>query len=307
MIRDMSRIQMRETPIVLAAALALCCGCGDNGSSAAAANASLGCQSGDLSPGMSHIELDFGGVTRSYEIYAPPGYDGASPMLLVLNFHGYTSNGERQALNSRMNTTADERRFIVAYPNGIENSWNGGTCCGVAARDGIDDVAFTRAIIDDIGGRACIDTKRVFATGMSNGGFLSHRLACEAADVIAAVAPVAGVLGIDAADCKPSRPITVMHMHGIDDALAPYEDAPVAIATWVEKNGCTGEPSTEVIGSATCETTSDCTDGVSVTLCSIKNHGHCWPGQETCFFGEVSNDFPGNDVMLDLFESVTLP
>ena len=268
---------------------------------------SPGCETGDLAAGSERIDIDFDGMSRSYEIYTPPSYDGSEPVMLVLNFHGLASSGPLHESRTKMNVTADERGFIVAYPNGYQASWNGGECCGKAADEGIDDVGFARAIIEDIGERACVNAKRVYATGMSNGGFMSHRLACEAADVFAAAAPVAGLLGLEPGDCNPSRPIPLLHMHGLEDTLVAYEGVDASIDAWVDKNACTGAPSSEIIGSATCETMSDCSAGASVTLCSIENHGHCWPLQETCSWGPVAPDFPGNDVMLDFFESIELP
>ena len=295
---------LRYTLLCLAALI----GCSDGGSiDTTDRDASPGCQTGNLAAGSDRIEIDFDGMGRSYEIHAPPSYDGEDPVMLVLNFHGLASTGPLHQERSKMNATADARGFIVVYPNGYQTSWNGGACCGKAADEGIDDVGFARAMIEDIGERACIDPKRIYATGMSNGGFMSHRLACEAADVIAAAAPVAGLLGLEPGECNPSRPIPLLHMHGLEDTLVPYEGVDESIETWAEKNGCTGTPSGETIGSATCETRSDCSDGASVTLCSIENHGHCWPLQETCAWGPVAPDFPGNDVMLDFFESVELP
>lgn len=210
--------------------LALCAllavaGCGDGGGAAgnAEANPSLGCEGGTLGESVDHVDLEFDGLQRSYELHVPPNYDGTTPLPLVVNFHGLTSFGTQQQGFSEMDATADERGFIVAYPNGIDNSWNAGMCCPTAADDNIDDVGFARAVVEDLGGRGCIDRARVYATGMSNGGFLSHRLACEAADMFAAAAPVAGMLLLDSAECQPSRPISIIHFHGTADTIVGYE------------------------------------------------------------------------------------
>jgi polyhydroxybutyrate depolymerase len=218
-----------------------------------------------------------------------------------------------------MDVTADARGFVVAYPDGLNESWNAGMCCGGAAENGVDDVGFVRAVIKDIAERGCIDLKRVYATGMSNGGFFSNRLACEASDVIAAIGPVAGVLAIDSSACTPNRPVPVVHFHGTADPLVGYdggcdvcgfdtESVADTVAGWVARNGCTGEP--EVVlrnGSATCETTGGCDGDASVTLCTITGGGHCWPGNLFCPFGESTEDISANEVMLDLFETVRLP
>jgi polyhydroxybutyrate depolymerase len=256
---------------------------------------------------------------RSYELHVPPGYDGTTPLPVVLNFHGFTSNGAGQQAGTNMNATADREGFIVAYPNGLDDSWNAGICCGLSARFGVDDVGFTREIIADISARGCIDESRIYATGMSNGGFLAHRLGCEAADVIAAVAPVAAVLGIDESDCAPSRPIPIMHLHGTADPLVPVDgggladSSPVAesINGWLDRNGCTGEPTLSYEnGKATCETTDACDGDASVTLCLIEDGGHCWPGQPCRMLGdlgEATTDIDANEVMWELFSSSKLP
>lgn len=278
--------------------------------------ASLGCQDGTLDMNLDHVDLEFGGLARSYELHVPAEYDGTTPMPLVVNFHGLTSFGEQQASFSNMSATADERGFIVAYPNGTENSWNAGTCCPSATTHNIDDVGFARAVVEDISSRGCIDSSRVYATGMSNGGFLTHRLACEAADIFAAAAPVAAVLLIDPEACTPSRPISIIHFHGTADSLVPYAGGgvfsfPSAAEThtgWAARNGCEGPSEVTVEqGTATCETFDQCDAGVNVTLCTLEGEGHCWPGQPVCPFGASTQDVSANDLMLDLFERMRLP
>lgn len=304
-------------------ALALVFGCtesaGERGSGGAGGvgTASPGCVDGTLDATVTEVDLEVDGVPRRYELHVPPAYDGTTPLRLVLNFHGFTSNAAGQREFSQMDGTADSRGFVVAYPEGLDASWNAGACCGISAMNEVDDVGFVRAVIEDIAERGCIDESQVYATGMSNGGFLSQRLACEASDVIAAIGSVAGVLGIDS--CTPNRPVPVIHFHGTADNVVRYDGGcPVCVtdsqsvaetvAGWVARNNCTGEP--EVVlsnGSATCETTGGCDGGASVTLCTIAEAGHCWPGELSCAFGESTEDIRANDLMLDLFETVRLP
>jgi polyhydroxybutyrate depolymerase len=294
-------------------------GSGGSGGADGTPTASSGCVDGTLDATVTEVDLMFDGVPRRYELHVPPAYDGSTPLPLVLNFHGFTSNAAQQRVFSEMDLTADSRGFVVAYPDGLDASWNAGVCCGTSAENGVDDVGFARAVIDDIAERGCIDPSRVYATGMSNGGFLSHRLACEASDVIAAIGPVAGVLGIDSSACTPSRPVPVVHFHGTADAVVQYdggcdvcvsdsESVVDTIAGWVARNGCT-EASEVVLrtGSVTCETTAGCDGDASVTLCTITGGGHCWPGNLFCPFGESTDDISANEVMLDLFETVRLP
>jgi polyhydroxybutyrate depolymerase len=225
------------------------------------------------------------GGLRWFYVHVPPGYSGSATQL-VLNFHGFTSDPFQEALLSGMNAAADTRNFIVAYPSGIAASWNAGLCCGDSAWvSHVDDVQFVRDTIDAISREYCIDSHRVFSTGMSNGGFLSHRLACELSDRIAAVAPVAGVLGV--ADCNPPRPVPVMHFHGTMDPLVPYyggspfgfPSVPVTFGAWQLREACSGAMATTfMMGDSRCEARPGCNGGSEVILCTVENGGHTWPG-----------------------------
>ena len=299
------------------ACLLVSAGCGSSSAETSGSVASLGCENGALDPSETHVELEHDGLSRSYEIHVPPAYDGTTPIPLVLNFHGLTSTGLAQQENTRMDDTADREGFVVVYPNGIGRSWNvGGGCCGPAAEEDADDVGFARAILEDIGARGCIDTSRVYATGMSNGGFFTFRMACEAADVIAAAAPVAAVYPAGS-ECTPARPIPIMQFNGTEDPLVSYQgggindapSAPETMAGWLERNGCTGEASVSYEnGDATCETVDRCDQGSSVTLCTIEGGGHCWPGQPCRLqgLGETTLDIDANEAMWGLFSTVQL-
>ncbi|GMV19666.1 MAG: hypothetical protein KJ015_03170 [Myxococcales bacterium] len=296
-------------------------GSSGSGGTPSAAKPSPGCSGGGLAPGDSTLKLTHGGVEREYQLHVPPGYDGKAPLPLVLNFHGYTSNAGQQAAFSAMNAKADSAGFLLVYPQGLQNpgtgltSWNAGLCCafGDTARD---DVGFVGAVLDDVFAKSCVDERRVYATGMSNGGYLSHRLGCELANRFAAIAPVAGVLGIPAGDCKPSRPMPVVHFHGTADSLVAYDggslgssaSVPDTFAGWASRNGCSGSPKESFKnGAAHCETYEGCPAGVEVTLCTIDGMGHCWPGQSICPFGQSSTDVSANDRMWELFQKSSLP
>jgi len=289
-----------------------------SGSSSTSASSGTGaapgaCEAGKLGPGDHTFTLSHGGLERTYHVFVPPSA-GMTAQPLVLNFHGYTSNGEQQAFFSNMNATAEAHDFVVAYPEGqpegsTEQSFNGGSvCCGEAAAQNLDDVGFARAIIADLDTKACIDTRRVYSTGMSNGGFMSHRLGCEAADVLAGVAPVAGLLGIPVEQCQPSRAIPVIHFYGTQDQLVPYMLADDVDNLWAERNGCTDQPAvTFQQGVVTCNTRKACRDGVEVTLCAVEGGGHCWPGQSFCPFGMSTTDISANEAMWAVFERFHLP
>lgn len=260
------------------------------------------------------IELEHDGVMRTYDLYIPAGTDSSAPLPLVLNFHGLGSNPGQQRLFSLMDATSDEHGFVVAYPAGVGASWNAGTCCGQASGDMVDDVGFALAVIDDVQSRTCIDPKRVYATGMSNGGFMSHRLACEAADRIAAIAPVAGVIGVPLEDCAPSRPVPVLQMHGTLDILVPYAGNnvwPGAVETveaWSVHNGCAGDPvETFKQADVTCTASESCDGGARTELCTIQGGGHCWPGDPICPLGLSTLTISASGRMAEFFAGFALP
>ena len=224
--------------------------------------------------------LMFGGVQRTYLVHAPPGFTGKTAVPVVFDFHGLSGNGAQQKSLSRWDKVGDSEGFIVVYPDGIDKAWNAGLCC--TDDKTIDDVGFVRAIISALQTDACIDPKRVYATGCSNGGGMSYKLACEAADVIAGVAPVDFdcVDGSACAMCKPSRPITEVQFRGTSDQLVAYEGngaflgAKKNFALWGNLNMCTGV-STSLASNAACETYPMCGGGTETVLCTVQNGMHC--------------------------------
>ncbi|MBN8615075.1 MAG: hypothetical protein J0L92_31045 [Deltaproteobacteria bacterium] len=231
------------------------------------------------------------GLERSFRVHVPPGYDGSAEVPLVLVLHGGGGSGEQIELrSSEMNVVADREGFVAVYPDGTGaiRTWNAGGCCGAAVREDVDDVAFVRSLLDHLEGALCLDADRVFATGMSNGAMLSHRLACELSDRFAAVAPVSG---LDMAPtCPTNGRVALMQIHGTDDGHVPWEGGvgcgPSAVdfpsvtetlAAWRARNGC-GESSVPFAmqGDGTCVRTEDCT--ADVVLCTIEGGGHSWPG-----------------------------
>jgi cysteine-rich repeat protein len=207
-----------------------------------------------------------------------------------------------------MISLSDTEGFIVIHPQGISDSWNGGICCGPAVAQNIDDVAFAREIVITTATEANIDVYRVYATGLSNGGAMSHRLGCEAAAIFAAVAPMAFPLPLSPLSlCQPDRPIGVLHFAGLDDTLVPYGGGGLAgvpsaadsFAYWRDVNGCgMGAPDeTVVTGASYCEAYTTCDDGVEVGLCSIDADdvgpfpGHILYFNQDLVLAEVAWDF----------------
>jgi polyhydroxybutyrate depolymerase len=245
----------------------------------------------DLTPGDHHFSIAFESLTREYDVHVPPGYDGSVPVPLVLDFHGYTSNPMEQASTSGLRSISNAEGFLIAYPRGydeddVELSWNAGICCPPAMDEGLDDVGLARAIVASIAVQANVDLGRVYATGLSNGGALSHRIACEAASTFAAVASVAAPLFLEPFSlCQPSRPVPVLHFAGLTDGVVPYSggvspvlpwltvpSSPSSHAFWAATNDCTGSPTVESLpDGASCETYETCDGGAKVGFCSI--HG----------------------------------
>ena len=168
------------------------------------------CPSPALPPGDSMQTVQVGGVSRSYFLHVPSTYDGSKPVPLVVDFHAFTASGTPAMQQRNLSTypdVADPEGVVMAFPSGLTGpsgaAWNVGPCC-VA---NVDDVAFTRALVAQVSTTACIDPKRVYATGFSMGGGMAHYLACHAADVFAAVAPSAfDLLQENVGDCLPPRP-----------------------------------------------------------------------------------------------------
>lgn len=263
---------------------------------------------GDYPPDlMAQDYLDISGVdgqkgnTRQYKVHVPPSYDPQTPTPLLFCIHGLGQNAVLFCVNgAEMHAKSDEEGFILVMPNGYMNSWNGGSCCGAASDERLDDVAFFRAILEEVGTHLNVDLDRVYATGLSNGGYMSYRLACEAADIFAAVAPGAGAIGTndigggtnadaDFTSCEPSRPVAVLDMHGTADGLVSYSlqaptmellqthygcDATIAMASQPESGGDTE-----------CSTYEGCPDDVELTACTVEGGGHCWFGSPDCGTG----------------------
>jgi polyhydroxybutyrate depolymerase len=252
-----------------------------------------------LSPGDHKRTLLSGDRRRTYLLHVPPSRVPDRGLPLVLMFHPGLSWGERFAAVTGMSRAADDAGFAVAYPDGYHGTWNAGDCCGPAQQEGVDDVASAEAVIDDVNGVLGVDPDRVFAAGFSNGGALAYRLACEKPDRIAAVAVAAAAVRLPAGTCRPGRPVSVMHFHGLADPVAPYtggagvvaengHQPPVqeTIATWVAANGCSGQPRTERRNDKVTVTSyTGCRGETTVELYTIANMGHAWPGATSAALG----------------------
>jgi polyhydroxybutyrate depolymerase len=223
---------------------------------------------------------------REYTLYVPDSYSGDSAVPLVVDMHGYTSNSGQQQFVSGWDDLADEVGFVVAYPQGESDSWNAqGRCCGLSTAD---DVGFIRDMVASIQSAGNIDAGRIFASGISNGGSMTHTLACEAADLFAGAAAVAyGISGgwtfsSIVSNCNPSEGIPVVHFHGTHDLLVNYNygardslGAEDSLEAWRQVQSCGSSSSFKQLSSnTTCQTHSSCNGGEQVSMCTVQGGGH---------------------------------
>jgi polyhydroxybutyrate depolymerase len=257
------------------------------------------------------------GTDRTYKVHLPTGYDPEAAHRLVVVMHGYFMSSDQMETVTGLTTVSDEKGFIVVYPSGVSVCWNAGTCCGTCVAGDAPDVEFLGMMLDKIEQDLCIDPKRVYATGFSNGGMMSHRLACEVADRFAAIAPVSGTVAVD--PCNPTRPVAVMHTHGSDDFVVPWDgggfggaaSVPDTISGWVMRDRCTDAMPTTVYqnAGATCTEYSACQGGSAVRLCTLQGAGHEWPDGANGGggVGTESMDLDVSRMMIDFFDQHPMP
>jgi polyhydroxybutyrate depolymerase len=287
--------------------------------------------SASLAPGTHELSVEHGALTRKYLVHVPRSADLRQAVPVVFAFHGgggdaaYMADDARYGLISK----SEQAGFVVVFPNGFSRfprgrlaTWNAGACCGDARDRNIDDVGFVRAMLSDLRKRLKVDPGRIFATGMSNGGMLSHRLACEMADEFAAVAAVAGT--DNTLQCAPSRPVAVLHIHARNDdhvlfnggagpgafrdesKVTDFTSVPETIARWTRRDRCAASPMRTLDRpGAWCETYNGCADGVHVGLCVTETGGHSWPGADQVRGGKepASQAISADDVLWAFFEA----
>ncbi len=260
------------------------------------------------------------GRTRTYSVHVPRKI--TTPTSLVIVLHGGGGSDDNAERMTGMSAKANREGFIVVYPNGsgrLEDkllTWNSGNCCGYALDEKIDDVKFISALIDQMIANYKIDPKRVYVTGISNGGMMSYRVACELAGKVAAIAPVAGALNIE---CNPSQTVSVIAFHGTEDQSVLYEggvpkkqtdphertDRSVgySISFWVKQNGCNVTPQKTEKDTIVTEKYSGCKNNTAVELVTIKGGGHAWPGGVggTFIADPPTQEISATDVMWEFF------
>lgn len=265
--------------------------------------------------------------TRSALIHVPDAVDPSKPLPLVIVLHGGGGNAESAARQTGLSALADREQFIVAYPNGSSRlfsnrllTWNAGTCCAYAQKNNVDDVGFIRALIQKLQSNYAIDPKRIYATGISNGGMMSYRLACEMSGVLAAIAPVAAVQ--IAPTCTPTQPVSVIHFHGTADENVPVDGGrgrkalnedlrpPVAesIRFWAQHNAC-GPVIRSRQGKLHRDEYPHCAAGSAVEYYLITGGGHAWPGGEQMLkrLDKPSQEISASETLWDFFKAHPKP
>jgi polyhydroxybutyrate depolymerase len=270
---------------------------------------------GSLTAGDHNETITSSGMSRTFIVHLPTGYTGATPLPVILDFHPLGGTGSSQKSASGWDKKCDSVGCIALFPDSASNAsngWNVGYCCSGAQQNKIDDVQFTRDMIKWLEANTCVDPKRIYASGCSNGGGMSYMLACKAADVVAAVAPVdfrciTGAAPSNASSltatnntactCTLPRPISVTAFdEGQDNSIVPYNGGQTAVAadcppggscsafnfpsaqvnfgTWANFDMCTGSAMTNPTNSI-CQTYMSCSANTEVTLCTAPSGNHC--------------------------------
>jgi polyhydroxybutyrate depolymerase len=259
------------------------------------------------------FHLTYDGVRRDYRVHVPPAAIYGQPLPLVLNLHGATQNALIEEITSQMDPNADQNGYLAVYPDGTRISkvltpdpvaknaqygWNAGECCGLPVTKKIDDVGFLEKVIADVAARTPVNLRRVYMTGISNGGMMAYAMAAEASTHIAAIASVSGQVEIPT--IHPTRPVPTLEFHSVNDPIALYKGAPnknpklvlsvqEGLNQWVKADGCSTTPhtGTTIVGAvgsesagetATPVTYTHCKEDTQVALWRFTGSGHVWPG-----------------------------
>ena len=282
-------------------------------------------EAGSCDPARPHAAGNFdetiisGGLTREYILHVPPSYVEDQQMPLILNWHGLGSNASDQQLYSGLPAKADTAGFIVVAPQGLGDPANHNFATLTPEPD---DVLFTNDLLDELESQLCIDTARVFSTGMSNGAQMSTRLGCSLSERIAAIAPVAGWYYPPFSpnfpsepDCISTRPVAVIAFHGTADSIIPFEGGPgifgilfrsfedEIMPEWAAHNGCDSTPVEEqVTQNVRLLRQENCDEDATLELYVVEGGGHVWPGA----IG-ATQEISATDLMWEFFQAHPMP
>ena len=279
--------------------------------------------------------LPFEDTDRTFILHIPPHHDGRTALPLVIMLHGGFGSAVNAARDYHWPAQADAEGFYAIFPDGLGTvqTWHATHCCGFALRNNVNDVGFIRALVAGLGDILPIDPQRVFATGMSNGAMLAHRLGADAGDVFAAIAPVAGSVGgqVDAGSpvlmpATPAAPVSVIIFHGTEDQSVLYNGGPSqspvadgridlsvndAMLFWVAANQTDTTPVTETSASGNIIKDTYARQGTSaeVIVYTVVGQGHAWPGGLAPFAGAdpPSAEISATDAIWEFFKNHPKP
>ena len=267
--------------------------------------------------------LQIDGRERTYVLHVPSSYDRTQVVPLLLALHGRLGKGSGEERLAHLDKVSDKHGFLVVYPDGLDRSWADGRGGTPSDKNGVDDVKFLSTLIDKLEREYKVDEGRVYATGMSNGGFMSGRLACDLSNRISAVAIVAASLSESvAANCQPAKPVSMLILQGTEDPLVPLQGGTLgrngaggavlshtdAVQKFVKLNLCSPSPRREHIPDQAGDgTTIDaaiytgCLDGSEVRSYVVNGGGHTWPeGMQylpSAFIGKTTHNLDGSEVI----------
>ena len=269
--------------------------------------------------------IDVNGVSRTYLLYVPPGQNGKRLPAFIM-MHGSGSTDVQQERYSNFDAFAQAHGLVVMYPNGIDKHWNDGRVIGHESTN--DDIAFMKAMLAEVTAQGVIDPKRVYAAGISNGGFMAQHMACVMSDALAGIGVVAASQPVDAT-CPSPRPMPAIFFHGTADKFVPFNGGPIApqfgnrgsamsnaqaVAIWQKRNGCGAAQKTKLPAkndqlAVTVETYS-CPAGRGLENVIVQDGGHTWPGANqgwlaTKILGPVTGNINADDTMWKFFQSQT--
>jgi polyhydroxybutyrate depolymerase len=271
-------------------------------------------------PGDYEDSLSIGQQKRSYLVHVPKKFNGER-LPVVIVFHGGLANARMSQWNARMVEKGDSDNFFVVYPHGSSGvgkhllTWNAGTCCGLAAKNDADDIGFVKAMIHKLLSDYAIDPSRVFVTGMSNGGMMAYRVACELPDLIAAAAPVEGCM-LSKYGITGTTPVSIVAFNGTDDHVVKYDGGDGSflgykihcpavkdsLRLWAEHDHCDPIPKVEKLADVEKLTYRDGEGGAEVCLYTLEA-GHTWPGgrSKMPFQKTTQSNFSATDAMCEFF------
>jgi polyhydroxybutyrate depolymerase len=272
-------------------------------------------------------QITVDGHERKYFEFIPKG--AKPPVPVVLALHGGRGNGRQMERYTRLNGVAEKHGFLVIYPESLNGNWKDGRDLQRVQQETADDVKYLRSVVEDVGGRHKINRGRIFATGVSNGAFMSHRLVAEASDVIAAIAPVIGGMAPSIAkEFGPQHPVSILIIQGDADPLVPINGGGVGLGRirrgrtvptketlgrYLKLNGNKGEPAVTKIDADPDDGTTvemnkypDGPGGFKTHYCLVKNGGHAWPGRPQYLpdglIGKASQDFFASEMICEFFK-----